>query len=90
VNKQVRFHLISRDVVHSFWVPSFIFKRDIIPGAKTGQDFEITPTKTGTFEGRCAEFCGVDHSRMLFQVKVVPQAEFDRFISSHKASGSAQ
>ena len=90
VGKPVRFHLESKDVIHSFWVPSFIFKRDIIPGAKSGQDFEVTPTKTGTYEGRCAELCGVDHGRMLFQVKIVPQAEFDQFISSHKASGSAQ
>jgi cytochrome c oxidase subunit 2 len=90
VGKRTRFHLVSKDVVHSFWIPSFIFKRDIIPGAKSGQDFELTPTKTGTFEGRCAEFCGVDHSRMLFQVKIVPQAEFDQFIASHKAGGSTQ
>ncbi|MGI5227179.1 aa3-type cytochrome oxidase subunit II [Actinoallomurus iriomotensis] len=90
VGKKVRFHLVSKDVIHSFWVPSFIFKRDIIPGAKTGQDFEVTPTKTGTYEGRCAELCGVEHGRMLFQVKIVPQAEFDQFISSHKASGSTQ
>ncbi|MEV0398891.1 cytochrome c oxidase subunit II [Actinoallomurus sp. NPDC050550] len=90
VGQKVRFHLVSTDVIHSFWVPSFIFKRDILPGAKTGEDFEVTPTKTGTFEGRCAEFCGVDHSRMLFQVKIVSPQEFQQFISSHQASGSAQ
>jgi cytochrome c oxidase subunit II len=90
VGKTVRFHLVSKDVVHSFWIPSFIFKRDIIPGAKSGQEFEVKPTKIGTYEGRCAEFCGVDHSRMLFQVKIVPQAEFDQFIAAHKASGSTQ
>src|SRR4051794_8322033 len=90
VGQRVRFHLVSKDVIHSFWVPSFIFKRDIIPGAKSGQDFEITPTKTGTYQGRCAEFCGVDHSRMLFQVKIVTPQEFQQFISSHQASGSAQ
>jgi cytochrome c oxidase subunit 2 len=90
VGQRVRFHLMSNDVIHSFWVPAFIFKRDIIPGAKSGQDFEVTPTKTGTYQGRCAELCGVDHSRMLFQVKIVTPAEFQQFISSHKASGSAQ
>jgi cytochrome c oxidase subunit II len=88
VNQKVRFHLTSNDVIHSFWVPSFIFKRDILPGAKTGRDFEITPTRTGTYEGRCAELCGVDHSRMLFRVKVVTPAEFRQFIASHQ--GSAQ
>jgi cytochrome c oxidase subunit II len=90
VNKKVRFHLMSTDVIHSFWVPSFVFKRDVIPGAKTGQDFEITPTKSGTFEGRCAELCGELHGDMLFQVKIVSQAEFDQFIASHQASGSRQ
>jgi cytochrome c oxidase subunit 2 len=90
VGQRVRFHLVSKDVIHSFWVPSFIFKRDVIPGAKSGQDFEVTPTKTGTYQGRCAELCGVDHSRMLFQVKIVSPAEFQQFISSHQASGSAQ
>jgi cytochrome c oxidase subunit II len=90
VGQKVRFHLVSKDVIHSFWVPSFIFKRDIIPGARSGQDFEITPTRTGTYEGRCAELCGVDHSRMLFRVKVVSPQEFQQFISAHKASGSAQ
>lgn len=86
VGQKIHFHLVSKDVIHSFWVPSFIFKRDILPGAKTGEDFEITPTKTGTYQGRCAELCGVDHSRMLFQVKIVSPAEFKQFISSHGGS----
>lgn len=86
VGQRVRFHLVSKDVIHSFWIPSFIFKRDMIPGVKTGRDFEVTPTKTGTFEGRCAELCGVDHSRMLFQVKIVSPAEFQQFISAHGGS----
>jgi cytochrome c oxidase subunit 2 len=89
-HRSVVLTMTSKDVIHSFWVPSFIFKRDILPGVKSGEDFEITPTKTGTYEGRCAELCGVDHGRMLFQVKIVPQAEFDQFIASHKPSGGAQ
>lgn len=86
--KSVRFHLTSPDVIHSFWVPAFLFKRDVIPGHPN--DFEITPTKQGTFAGRCAELCGVDHSRMLFKVKVVSPAEYDKFIADQKAAGSAQ
>jgi cytochrome c oxidase subunit II len=86
----VRFHLQSKDVIHSFWVPSFIFKRDILPGVKTGEDFQITPTRLGTYQGRCAELCGVDHSRMLFAVKIVTPSEFQQFIAAHQAAGRTQ
>ncbi|GAA3145266.1 hypothetical protein GCM10020001_080470 [Nonomuraea salmonea] len=74
-------------------MPEFLFKRDVIPGIpedNPGRKFEITTLdRTGTFAGRCAELCGVDHSRMLFSVKLVPQAEFDQYIATHQA-GSAQ
>ncbi|WP_184886295.1 aa3-type cytochrome oxidase subunit II [Sphaerisporangium siamense] len=85
VGKKVQFDLSSPDVIHSFWVPSFLFKRDVIPGVKNV--FEIQTSKTGTFAGRCAELCGVDHSRMLFTVKIVPQAEYDSYINQ---AGSAK
>ncbi|MCW2887028.1 MAG: cytochrome c oxidase subunit [Streptosporangiaceae bacterium] len=89
VGKKIRFNLHTNDVIHSFWVPAFLYKKDVMPGPKDNQ-FEITPTRTGTYEGRCAELCGVDHSRMLFQVKVVTPAEFQTFIDQHKAVGGAQ
>ena len=85
VNEKVRFELTSPDVIHSFWVPAFLFKMDIIPG-KTNV-FELTPDKLGTYVGKCAELCGVDHSRMLFNVKVVEKAEYDAYIAGLKASG---
>jgi len=85
VNEKVRFELTSPDVIHSFWVPSFLFKMDVIPG-KTNV-FELTPNKVGTYAGKCAELCGVDHSRMLFNVKVVEKAEYDAYIAGLKASG---
>lgn len=88
VNSQVHFDLHSPDVIHSFWVPEFLFKLDVFPGNVRNQ-FEITTLdRTGVFFGRCAELCGVDHSRMLFSVKLVPQAEFDQYIKSQ--AGSAQ
>ncbi|MFJ3954327.1 cytochrome c oxidase subunit II [Streptomyces sp. Je 1-4] len=65
----VQFVLTSRDVIHSFWVVPFLMKQDVIPGHTNV--FEVTPNKEGTFMGKCAELCGVDHSRMLFNVKVV-------------------
>ena len=80
-----KFDLASPDVIHSFWVPAFLFKMDVVPGRINS--FEVTPNREGTFAGKCAELCGVDHSRMLFNVKVVPQAEFDAHMALLRAKG---
>ncbi|MEV8534631.1 cytochrome c oxidase subunit II [Streptomyces sp. NPDC051211] len=72
--EKVRFILSSNDVIHSFWVVPFLFKQDVIPGHTNV--FEVTPTEEGIFMGKCAELCGVDHSRMLFNVKVVSPEEY--------------
>jgi cytochrome c oxidase subunit 2 len=82
VNRTIRFVESSPDVIHSFWVPDFLFKRDVVPGRIN--QFELSVTKTGTFVGRCAELCGADHDRMTFYVKVVPGDEYDRFISERQ------
>ncbi|GAA2815692.1 hypothetical protein GCM10020219_105290 [Nonomuraea dietziae] len=88
VNTQVQFKLDADDVIHSFWVPAFMFKRDVIPGISGEKNkFEITTlNKPGTYAGRCAELCGVDHSRMLFRVKLVSQAEFDQYMTTQAGS----
>lgn len=89
--ESVRFKLVSDDVIHSFWVPAFLFKMDVIPGQDN--EFEITPTKTGTFKGKCAELCGQDHARMLFNVEVVSPADYQTAVSDLQARnelGSAQ
>jgi cytochrome c oxidase subunit 2 len=85
LGETVRFELTSPDVIHSFWVPAFLFKLDIIPGRVN--HFEITPSKEGRFAGKCAELCGVDHSRMLFDVEVVSPAEYGRHIQQLEAEG---
>lgn len=85
VDEKVRFTLTSPDVIHDFWVPAFLFKMDVIPGREN--QFELTPNQVGTYAGRCAELCGVDHSRMLFSVKVVPRAEYEAHIADLKAHG---
>lgn len=85
VDEKVRFQLNSPDVIHSFWVPQWLFKLDVVPG-QTNQ-FEVTPNKTGEFAGKCAELCGTDHSRMLFNVKVVTREEYDAHIAELKANG---
>jgi cytochrome c oxidase subunit 2 len=70
----VRLLLNSEDVIHSFYIPDFLFKRDLIPGVNNAVDLYID--RTGTFEGHCAEFCGLFHSYMNFAVRAVPRAQF--------------
>ena len=76
--KTVLFEEHSQDVIHSFWVPEFLFKRDVIPQPKDNK-FELTATKVGHYVGRCAELCGTYHSQMNFEVRVVTPAKFDAF-----------
>jgi cytochrome c oxidase subunit II len=88
-DESVTFQLTSPDVIHSFWVPEFYFKLDIIPGRndRSKQSFSMTPTAYGTFAGRCAELCGLYHSRMLFEVHVVTRSEFDQHMQDLVAAG---
>jgi cytochrome c oxidase subunit 2 len=85
INKRVEFVLNARDVIHSFWVPVFLQKLDMIPG-KTNK-FQVTPTQVGEFQGKCAELCGAYHSQMLFKVKVVEQAAFDAQMEKLRTRG---
>ncbi len=85
VNETVRFDLYSRDVIHSFWVPAFLMKMDLIPGSPNA--FQVTPTKEGTFKGKCAELCGEYHSEMLFNVKVVSAEEYQQHLDDLDAAG---
>jgi cytochrome c oxidase subunit 2 len=87
VNKRIRFVETSPDVIHSFWVPAFLFKRDVIPGRLN--TFELTPTRTGTYVGRCAELCGEKHDAMNFEVHVVSENEYQTYIANLEASGNA-
>lgn len=81
----VRFVLTSRDVIHDFWVVPFLMKQDVIPGHANA--FQVTPNKEGTFLGKCAELCGVDHSRMLFNVKVVSPERFQQHLKDLAKKG---
>ena len=80
----VKFNLTSPDVIHAFWVPEFLFKRDVIPGHPN--HFSVTATKTGTFTGHCSELCGLYHSRMLFTLKIVTPAQFHTWITQQQAT----
>ena len=79
VGETVRLVLTSRDVIHSFYVPSFLFKRDVIPTIKN--QFDLHVEKTGTYRGYCAEFCGLSHARMTFTVRAVSKAEYADWVA---------
>src|SRR3954453_3204495 len=77
VGEKVQFALTSPDVVHAFWLPEFLFKRDVIPGRVNR--FELTVQKEGRWKGSCTELCGVDHYRMLFTMRAVNPTDFQTF-----------
>jgi len=83
VGATVRFRLETADVNHSFWVPRFLVKRDLIPGIDN--QIEVDVTEPGRWEGRCAEFCGLDHYRMNFSVRAVPAGEYDQWLDDQRA-----
>ena len=85
VDQVVHLRLVANDVNHSFWVPDFLSKRDLIPGVDN--EIQITPTRTGTFEGRCAEFCGLDHWRMAFTVRVVDADTYEDWVRDQVPTG---
>lgn len=87
VNRLVEFELTSPDVIHSFWINAFLFKMDVFPG-KVNR-FELTPNKIGRFQGKCAELCGTDHSRMLFEVNVVSDADYRAHVADLRRIGQA-
>lgn len=78
----VEFTGTSQDVVHSLWVPDFLFKRDMVPGRTT--TFQVTTTEPGEHFGACAEYCGLDHSQMTFRVRTVPPDEFDTWLDEQR------
>ena len=86
-DRTIRFIETSNDVIHSFYVPRFLFKRDVVPGRQN--QFEVTIRQQGTYVGRCAELCGEKHDRMNFQVKVVSPQEYDAFIASQRGGVTA-
>ncbi|WP_104129168.1 cytochrome c oxidase subunit II [Cryobacterium sp. Y57] len=85
VNKTIEIALESRDVIHSFWVIDFLYKKDVIPDRTNYMS--VTPERIGTFAGKCAELCGEYHSLMLFNVNVVSQSDYDTYIASLRNAG---
>lgn len=87
VGQRVAFNLTSPDVIHSFWIPSLGGKVDMIPG-RTNQ-LVLEPTRTGTFRGACAEYCGTSHALMAFPVVVMEPAAFDSWLASQAQPAQA-
>ncbi|MDQ1696707.1 MAG: cytochrome c oxidase subunit [Frankiaceae bacterium] len=87
VDKTVRFYETSPDVIHAFWVIPFLFKRDVVPGRTNS--FEVHLNHIGDFKGKCTEYCGTNHDRMLFTVRVVSQADYDAWLQQTKATAAA-
>jgi cytochrome c oxidase subunit II len=88
--QDVRFEVASADVIHSFWVPEFLFKLDIIPGNENDRDnvFEVTVEEEGAYIGRCAELCGTYHAFMNFEVRAVPPEDYDAYIEAREGGAT--
>jgi cytochrome c oxidase subunit 2 len=81
--RRIVFALEGPDVIHSFWVPKFGGKRDVVPGR--GNTITLTPDAPGENWGQCAEFCGASHANMGLRVVVDSAADFDRWVAAQRA-----
>jgi len=83
INETVRFVLTSDNVIHSFYVPEMLFKRDAVPGR--ANEFDAKFDASAVYKGQCAEYCGTEHSAMNFTLKAVPRKDFDTSVKDSKA-----
>src|SRR5436190_3842512 len=86
VDREVDFHLTAIDVIHSFWVPEWRIKRDLVPAGPSGNHVDnsvvVTPNRLGTYNVVCTELCGYGHSAMRALVHVWPKPKFDRWLAN--------
>jgi cytochrome c oxidase subunit II len=82
VGEPITVHLNSADVVHSFYVPQFLFKRDVVPGRENV--FQFTVEEAGSYGGQCAEFCGLYHARMPFTVTAVARSDYEAWLATQR------
>ena len=88
--RTVQLTLVSQDVIHAFYVPQFLFKRDVVPGRVNSFEFKVGDKDAGqTFRGQCAELCGAGHRIMLFEVRALTGAGFDAWLAAKVAVPSA-
>ncbi|GLZ80030.1 cytochrome c oxidase subunit II [Actinorhabdospora filicis] len=86
--KNIRITELSADVIHSFWVPDLLFKRDVVPGVEN--QFQVTIDQEGAYVGRCAELCGTYHSMMNFEVRAVSPEKYDQYIQARVQGKTTQ
>jgi cytochrome c oxidase subunit 2 len=90
VGKKVYVTLSSGDVIHAWYVPRFLFKRDVIPGQNNNFEFTVDPAEAGqTFHGQCAELCGTGHNAMHFDVIAMTQADYDAWLAKLVVTANA-
>jgi cytochrome c oxidase subunit 2 len=82
-NETVQLHVVSLDVVHTFYVPAFLYNRDLIPGVKN--IFDVNVTQPGLYPGQCNNICGQYHSYMRFLVDVMPVNEYNQWYAQQPA-----
>ena len=87
--EKIRIEETSKDVIHSFWVPEILFKRDVFPG-NVRNTFEITLDKEGRYVGRCAELCGTYHAFMQFELVAVTPDQFNTYMQARKSGQTVQ
>lgn len=88
VGKPLKFTMISEDVIHSYYIPAFRVKKDVLPGRYT--NMWVTPTKVGTYHLFCAEYCGTQHSGMIGKVHVMEQSDYERWLTGGDESMTAR
>jgi cytochrome c oxidase subunit II len=83
MGETIAFEITSQDVVHSFWIPRFLIKRDAIPNRPNR--FDVVIEEAGTYGGQCGEFCGLLHSRQLFEIDAVSRDQFDAWLAAQRS-----
>jgi cytochrome c oxidase subunit 2 len=84
VDQPILLEMESEDVLHSFWVPEFRVKQDLLPGQP--RELRVTPTLIGDYKLRCAEMCGEQHAYMLADVRVLSRDDFDTWVQEQSAA----
>jgi len=87
INETVHIRLHAADVIHSFYVPQFLYKKDVVPGRTN--EFDVVVEQAGTFSGQCAEFCGIGHADMHFTVQAMERSDFDNWVTQQQQQASA-
>jgi len=82
INETVRIKLQASDVIHSFYVPEFLYKKDAVPGRTN--EFDVVVKQPGTYTGQCAEFCGLSHYQMAFTVQAMERPDYEAWLAEQK------